>query len=72
MPTLAGNKRLSIQLSFHMLRHFRLLTEKVRAYSVKNGHQSAYSRANTLSKSTNKISKDDFPMLKKYLKIQST
>ena len=47
MPTRVGNKQLSINFLLHMSPFFQLATVKVRAQSLKNGHQSAYSRAET-------------------------
>ena len=57
MPTLEGNKHLSVHFFFHGPRLFHLSTEKVRVQSVKNGHQSGYSRADTKKNNINKISK---------------
>ena len=57
MPTLAGNKHLPSISSF-MDRVFSIFRqEKVRVRSVGNGHQSGYSRANTINKNINKRSK---------------
>ena len=56
MPTLPGNKHLSIHFFPHRLRLFHLSTGKVRASSVRNGHKSAYSRANAINITTNKRS----------------
>ena len=57
MPTLAGNKHLSIHFLLHGPHLFHLSTEKVRVRSVGNGHQSGYSRADTINTNVNKISK---------------
>ena len=54
MPTLAGKKHVSINFFAHRLRLFHLSTENVPAQSVRNGHQSAYSRADTLNNKVNK------------------
>ena len=54
MPTLAGNKHLSIYFFYHGQRRFHLSTEKVQIRSVGNGHQSGYSRAITINKNINK------------------
>ena len=56
MPTLAGNKHSSIHFFPHGPRAFHLLTEKVRVRSVGNGHQSGYSRADTIYIDINKRS----------------
>ena len=56
MPTLAGNKQLSVHFFPQGPRLFHLSTQKVRVRSVGNGHQSGYSRADTLNKSINKRS----------------
>ena len=47
-PNLAANKHLSIHFFPHGLRLFNILTEIVRAYSVRNGHQNVYSRVDAL------------------------
>ena len=47
MPTLAGDKHLSVHLFLHGPPLFHFSTEKVRVQSVRNGHQSGYSRADT-------------------------
>ena len=57
MPTLARNKHPSVHFFLHGPRLFHLSTEKVRVRSVGNGHQSGYSRADTLNKNINKRSK---------------
>ena len=49
MPTLAGNKYLSVHFFLHGPRLFHLSTEKVRVRSLKNGHQIGYSRADTIN-----------------------
>ena len=54
MPTLAGNKHFSVHFFLHEPRLFHLSTEKVRVRSVGNGHQSVYSRAETMNKNINK------------------
>ena len=57
MPTLAGNKHPSVHFFPHGPRLFHLLTEKGTVRSVGNGHQSGYSRADTINKNINKRSK---------------
>ena len=57
MPTLAGNKHSSIHFFPHGLRPFHPSTEKVRVRSVGNGHQSGYSRADTINSDINQRSK---------------
>ena len=54
MPILARNKYLSVHLFLHGPRLLHLSTEKVRVQSVRNGHQSGYSCANTMNKNINK------------------
>ena len=54
MPTLAGNKHLSVHFFPHGLRLFHLSTEKSTVRSVGNEHQSGYSRADTKNKNINK------------------
>ena len=54
MPTLAGNKHPSVHFFLHGPRLFHLPTEKVRIRSVGNGHQSGYSRADTINNDINK------------------
>ena len=54
MPTVAGNKYLSVHFFLHGPRLFHLSTEKVRVQSVRNGHQSGYSRADTINTKMNK------------------
>ena len=60
MPTLAGNKHLPIHFFPHGPRPFHFSTEKSTVRSVGNGHQSGYSRADTINKNINKRSKS-FP-----------
>ena len=57
MPTLAGNKHLSVHFIPHGPRLFHPSTEKVRVRSVGNGLESGYSRADTIIKNINKRSK---------------
>ena len=66
MSTLAGNKHSSILFFPHGPRPFHVSTEKVRVRSVGNGHQSGYSRADTINKNINKRSKI-FPYREKIL-----
>ena len=49
MPILAENKHFFVHLFLHGPRRFHLSTEKVRVQSVKKGHQTSYSRANTIN-----------------------
>ena len=60
MPTLAGNKHPSIHFFPHGPRPFRLSTEKSTVRSVGKGHQSGYSRADTINTNINTRSKS-FP-----------
>ena len=53
MPTLAGNKHLSIHFFPHGPRPFHLSTGKSTVRSVGNGHQSGYFRADTINKNIN-------------------
>ena len=53
MPTLAGNKHLSVHFFLPGMRLFHLLTEKVRVQSVRNGPQNGFSRADTILKNIN-------------------
>ena len=53
MPTLAGNKHLSVHFFLHGSRLFHLWTEKVRVQSVTNGHQSGYCGYSRAVKNTN-------------------
>ena len=57
MPNLAGNKHPSVHFFLHGPRLFHLSTEKVRVRSVRVGHQSGYSRADTINNNMNKRSK---------------
>ena len=57
MPTLAGNKHLSVHFFPHGPRVFHLSTEKSTVPSVGNGHQSGYSRADIINNNINKRSK---------------
>ena len=57
MPTLAGNKHPSVRFFPHGPRLSHLSTEKSTVRSVGNGHQSGYSRADTINKNINKRSK---------------
>ena len=57
MPTLAGNKHPSIHFFPHGPRLSHLSTEKSMVRSVGNGHQSGYSRADTINKNINTRSK---------------
>ena len=57
MPTLAGNKHLSVHFFPHEPRLSHLSTGKSTVRSVGNGHQSGYSRADTINKNINKGSK---------------
>ena len=54
MPTLEGNRHLSLHFFPHGQRLFHLSTGKVRVQSVTNGHRSGYSRANTINNNINK------------------
>ena len=54
MSTLAGNKHLSVHFFPHGPRPFHLWTVKSTVRSVGNGHQSSYSRADTINKNLNK------------------
>ena len=57
MPILAGNKHLSVHFFLHRPRLFHPPMEKVRVESVRNGHQSGYSRTDTINININKRSK---------------
>ena len=57
MPTLAGNKQISVQYFLHGLRLFHPSTQKVRVRSVGRGHQSDYFCADTIYIDINKRSK---------------
>ena len=54
MPTLAGNKHLSVHFFPHGPRLFLLSTGKSTVRSVGNAHQSGYSRADIINKNTDK------------------
>ena len=56
MPILAVNKHFSDPFFLHGQRLFQLSTEKVRVRSVRNGHQSGCSRADTKNNNINKRS----------------
>ena len=60
MPTLAGNKHLSVHFFPHGPRLSHLSTGKSTVRSVGNGHQSGYSRADTINEDMNTRSKS-FP-----------
>ena len=57
MPTLAGNKHVSVHFFPHGPRLFHLSTEESPVQSVGNGHQSGYSRADIKNENINKRSK---------------
>ena len=57
MPTLAGNKHPSIHFFPRGPRLFHLSTGKSTVRSVGNGHQSGYSRADTINTNINIRSK---------------
>ena len=57
MPTLAGNKHLSVHFFPYGPRLFHLSTEKSTVRSVGNGHQSGSSRADVINNNINKRSK---------------
>ena len=54
MPTFAGNKHPSVHFFLHGLRLFHLSAEKLLFRYVGNGHQSSYSRADTINNNINK------------------
>ena len=54
MPTFAGNKHPPVHLFLHGPRLSHLSTEKSTVRSAGNGHQSGYSRADTIKKYINK------------------
>ena len=54
MSTLAGNKHPSVHFFPHGPRPFQISTEKSMVRSVGNGHQSGYSRADTINNNINK------------------
>ena len=58
MPTLAGNKHLSVHFFLHGPRPFHLSTRKIRVQSVINGHQKSYSCADTINNNINKRCKE--------------
>ena len=49
MPTFEGNKHPSVHFFLYGPRLFHLSTEKFRVRSVGNGHQSGYSRVDTVN-----------------------
>ena len=49
LPTLVGNKHLSVHIYLHRPRLFHLSTGNVRVRPVRNGHQSGYYRADTIN-----------------------
>ena len=53
---LAGSKHLCVQFFFHGPCVFHLSSEKLRVQSVRNEHQSGYSRAGTINNNINRIS----------------
>ena len=53
MPTLAGNKHLSVHFFLDGQRPSPLSMEKVWVQSVKNGHHSVFSRTDTINKNMN-------------------
>ena len=57
MPTLAGKKHLSVHFFPHGPRLSHLSIGKSTVRSVQNGHQSGYSRADTINENINKRSK---------------
>ena len=57
MPTLAGNKHLSVHCLLNGSRVFHFSTEKVRIQSDRNGPQSGYCHADTMNKNINKRSR---------------
>ena len=60
MPTLAGNKHLTVLFFLYRPRLFHFSTEKVCVQSVGNWHQSAYFRGHTINNNINRRSKS-FP-----------
>ena len=54
MPTFAENKHPSLLFFIYGPLLFHLSTEKVRVGSVGKGHQSGYSRADTINNNINK------------------
>ena len=57
MPTLAGNKHLSVHFFPQGPRLFQVSTDKSTVRSVGNGHRSGYSRADIINRNINKLSK---------------
>ena len=57
MPTLVGKKHHSVQFFLHGPRLLHVSTEKVRVQSVRNEHQSGYSRTDTKNININNGSK---------------
>ena len=55
MTTFAGNKHPSVHFFLHGLRLLHLSIEKIRVRSVGKGHQSGYSRADTIKNNINKF-----------------
>ena len=55
MPTFAGNKHFAVQLLLHRPRPFNLSTQQVRFQSLRDGHQTDYSRAVSKSNNINKV-----------------
>ena len=69
MPTMAGNKRLSVHFFLYRQRLFHLSTENIRVWLVENGCQNAYSRADTMmNNDINKLS-ERFSLKTKYWKM---
>ena len=68
MPALAGMKHLSFLFFPRKLHLFHLSTENGRAISVRNGHESALSRAETMNYRINNRSKRFFIKIAEYLK----
>ena len=54
MPNFAGNEHPSVHFFLHGPRLLHLSTEKVGLRSVGKGHQSGYSRADTINNNINK------------------
>ena len=57
MPTLAGNKHQSVHFFPCRPRLFDLSMENIRVWSIGNGYQNAYSRADAINKNLNKCLK---------------
>ena len=68
-PTQAEIEHLSIHFLPHTPYFFKLSTEDGRTPSIRNGHESAYFRANVLITNKKKLNRS-FPFLKKKLTIQ--